>query len=201
MAPLGARRPWVAAERTLAKRSKRWVTSSHARHFQQVSLSALLGVLGCFPLPLWSQDSVPIVSQTSASNCGIAALTMLLRSKAGVVTSVGSLDALAATLIDPTSRTHRSRGYSVGELQMLSRAYGHSLIARKVTLTDLFNLSFPVIAWVDTGNGGHFTVVEGLADDQILMADPTRGHVRLSRAAWTSVWLKGQVGIVLTLAS
>lgn len=91
-----------------------------------------------------------------------------------MVTSVGSLDALAATLIDPTSRTHRSRGYSVGELQMLSQAYGHSLIARKLTLTDLFNLSFPVIAWIDTGNGGHFTVVEGLVDDQILMADPTR---------------------------
>ena len=172
-----------------------------ANSLRRVGLSTLLGVLACLPFPIWSQERLPIIMQTSASNCGIAALAMLLESRTGVVTSVRSLDALAATLIDPSSKTHRSQGYSVSELQTLSEAHGHALVARKLTSTDFFNLSFPVMAWIDTGNGGHFTVVEGLLDDHILVADPTRGHVRLSRAAWASVWLTGQVGIALILAS
>ena len=74
-----------------------------------------------------------VIRQTSAIDCGLAALAMLLRDKASITTSVAALDNLAAVLVDPTTARHRREGYSVSELQTLTAAFTHSLQARNLT--------------------------------------------------------------------
>lgn len=143
----------------------------------------------------------PVVSQTSDTDCGLAALTMLLRREASVFTSIAALDMLAAVLIDPTSKRHRSEGYSVRELQTLARAFGYRLVAMRMTLDSFYAGSFPIMAWIDVGDGGHFTLVERVDKGAVVLADPTRGRVSLNQNAWREIWLKDLSGIILRLTA
>ena len=122
----------------------------------------------------------PVIRQTSSIDCGLAALAMLLRDKASITTSVTALDNLAAVLVDPTTSRHRREGYSVSELQTLTGAFTHSLHARNLTLEQFYTRSFPLIAWIDSGHGGHFTLVEGATATSISLADPTRGRLSIA---------------------
>ena len=142
---------------------------------------------------------LPVIRQTSSIDCGLAALAMLLRDKASITTSVAALDSLAAVLIDPMTARHRREGYSFSELQTLAGAFAHSLKARNLTLEALYASSFPLIAWIDPGNGGHFTLVEEVTATSIALADPTRGRLAIPFKAWRELWLQETTGIVLVL--
>jgi len=142
---------------------------------------------------------LPVIRQTSSIDCGLAALAMLLRDKASITTSVAALDNLAAVLVDPTTARHRREGYSVSELQTLAGAFAHSLKARNLTLEAFYTSSFPLIAWIDPGNGGHFTLVEEVTATSIALADPTRGRLTIPSKTWRELWLQETTGIVLEL--
>ena len=142
---------------------------------------------------------LPVIRQTSSIDCGLAALAMLLRDKASITTSVAALDNLAAVLVDPTTARHRRDGYSVSELQTLAGAFAHLLKARNVTLEGFYTSSFPLIAWIDLGNGGHFTLVEEVTATSIALADPTRGRLAIPSKTWRELWLQETTGIVLEL--
>ena len=142
---------------------------------------------------------LPVIRQTSSIDCGLAALAMLLRDKASITTSVAALDNLAAVLVDPTTARHRREGYSVSELQTLAGAFAHSLKARNLTLEAFYTSSFPLIAWIDPGNGGHFTLVEEVTATSIVLADPTRGRLAIPPHIWHELWLQETTGIVLEL--
>ena len=142
---------------------------------------------------------LPVIRQTSSIDCGLAALAMLLRDKASITTSVAALDNLAAVLVDPTTARHRRDGYSVSELQTLAGAFAHSLKARNLTLEAFYTSSFPLIAWIDLGNGGHFTLVEEVTATSIALADPTRGRLAIPSKTWRELWLQETTGIVLEL--
>jgi len=142
---------------------------------------------------------LPVIRQTSPIDCGLAALAMLLRDKASITTSVAALDSLAAVLVDPMTARHRREGYSVSELQTLAGAFAHSLKARNLTLEAFYTSSFPLIAWIDSGNGGHFTLVEEVTATSIALADPTRGRLAIPSNTWRELWLQETTGIVLEL--
>ena len=124
---------------------------------------------------------------------------MLLRDKVSIIASVAALDNLAAVLVDPTTARHRREGYSVSELQTLAGAFAHSLQARNLTLEAFYKRSFPLIAWIDPGNGGHFTLVEELTPTSIALVDPTRGRLAIRPQTWRELWLRETTGIVLEL--
>ena len=142
---------------------------------------------------------LPVIRQTSSIDCGLAALAMLLRDKASITTSVAALDNLAAVLVDPTTARHRREGYSVSELQTLAGAFAHTLPARNLTLEAFYKSSFPLIAWINPGNGGHFTLVEEVTATSIALADPTRGRLAIPPQTWRELWRQETTGIVLEL--
>ena len=142
---------------------------------------------------------LPVIRQTSSIDCGLAALAMLLRDKVSIIASVAALDNLAAVLVDPTTARHRREGYSVSELQTLAGAFAHSLQARNLTLEAFYKRSFPLIAWIDPGNGGHFTLVGEVTPKSIALADPTRGRLAIRPQTWRELWLRETTGIVLEL--
>ena len=142
---------------------------------------------------------LPDIRQTSSIDSGRAALAMLLRDKVSITTSVAALDNLAAVLVDPMTARHRREGYSVSELQTLAGAFAHSLQARNLTLEAFYKRSFPLIAWIDPGNGGHFALVEEVTPKSIALADPTRGRLAIRPQTWRELWLHETTGIVLEL--
>ena len=124
---------------------------------------------------------------------------MLLRDKASITTSVGALDNLAGVLVDPTTVRHRKEGYSVGELQTLTGAFAHSLKALNITLEQFCTLSFPLIACIELGNGGRFTLVEVVIATSVILADPSRGRLSIAPDRWRELWLQETTRIVLAL--
>ena len=112
---------------------------------------------------------------------------------------MAALDNLAAVLIDPTTARHRRDGYSVSELQTLAGAFAYSLQARNLTLEAFYKRSFPLIAWIDPGNGGHFTLVEEVTGTSIALAVPSRGRLEIPPQCWRELWLQETKGIVLEL--
>ena len=143
------------------------------------------------------QQKVPLILQTNASNCGLASLAMLLSYYSQKPVSLASLERTAAILLSARSKTWKTEGYSVGELQSLARAYGMSIRAARIGAAELQSLTFPLLAWIDFGSNGHFTVVQSFEDGEAFLADPTRGYLRLGKAMWDRLWLKGDTGIIL----
>ena len=143
------------------------------------------------------QQKVPLILQTNASNCGLASLAMLLSYYSQKPVSLASLERTAAILLSARSNTWKTEGYSVGELQSLARAYGMSISAARMGAAELQSLTFPLLAWIDFGSNGHFTVVQSFEDGEAFLADPTRGYLRLGKAIWDRLWLKGDTGIIL----
>lgn len=149
------------------------------------------------PEHIQSKPSVPLILQTNASNCGLASLAMLLSFYSETSVSLAKLERTAATLLNASSQSWKDEGYSVGELQSLARAYGISIRAARVGAGELPSLSFPLLAWVDLGSNGHFTVVQSVERGKVYLADPTRGYLKLGKTLWERLWLKGATGIVL----
>lgn len=141
---------------------------------------------------------LPLILQSTPYNCGLAALAMLLSYTSDSPVSLESLERTAAVLLNKSSQRWLAEGYSVGELQTLARAYGVSIRAGRVTTAELATFKLPLLAWIDIGGNGHFTVVQSWSNQVISLADPTQGYLRLSKTMWERLWLKGATGIVLS---
>ena len=111
--------------------------------------------------------------------------------------SLESLERAAATLLNASSARWKSEGFSVGELKSLASAYGITIQAARIDAAKLQTLNFPLLAWIDPGSGGHFTVIQSFEGGEVSLADPTRGYFRIGKALWDHLWLKGATGIVL----
>ena len=146
-----------------------------------------------------TQQKVPLTLQTNSSNCGLASLAMLLSYYSQKPVSLASLERTAAILLSASFNRWKTEGYSVGELKTLASAYGMSLRAARIGPAELQSLTFPLLAWVNLGSNGHFTVVQSFEGGEASLADPTRGYLRLGKATWDRLWLKGATGIVLFL--
>ena len=143
------------------------------------------------------QQKVPLILQSNASNCGLASLAMLLSHYLQKPISLASLERTATILLSASSQRWKTEGYSIGELRSLASAYGISLRAARIGAAELQSLTFPLLAWIDLGSDGHFTVVKSFEGGEASLADPTRGYLRLGKAMWERLWLKGATGIVL----
>ena len=145
------------------------------------------------------KQKVPLILQTNPSNCGLASLAMLLSYYLEVPISLESLERTATTLLNASSARWKSEGFSVGELQSLASAYGITIQAARIDAAKLQTLNFPLLAWIDPGSGGHFTVIQSFEGGEVSLADPTRGYLRIGKAMWDRLWLKGATGIALMI--
>ena len=143
------------------------------------------------------KKKVPLILQSNASNCGLASLAMLLSYYSQKPVSLASLERTATILLSASFQRWKTEGYSIGELRSLASAYGISLRAARIGAAELQSLTFPLVAWIDLGSDGHFTVVQSFEGGEAFLADPTRGYLRLGKAMWERLWLKGATGIVL----
>ena len=143
------------------------------------------------------KQKVPLILQTNPSNCGLASLAMLLSYYLEAPISLASLERAATTLLNASSARWKSEGFSVGELQYLARAHGITIQAARIDAAKLQTLNFPLLAWIDPGSGGHFTVIQSFEGGEVSLVDPTRGYFRIGKALWDRLWLKGATGIVL----
>ena len=122
-----------------------------------------------------------VIRQRGRSDCGAAALRMIL-DHYGIEGS--SLDELEAAL-----RT-RSNGTSLLALKRVAAERGLSSQGLRLNVEGLSQVPMPVIAHV---HRSHFVVVRR-AGDQLVVDDPAIGRLRMSATAFSRAW----DGIILT---
>jgi ATP-binding cassette subfamily B protein RaxB len=121
-------------------------------------------VSGQLDLALFRRRRVRLVRQTEASECGLAALTM-----------VANYHGLAADLATVRRRFQPSlRGAALKTLISVADALGFNSRAAKVPLDQIGNLQLPaVLHW----NLNHYVVLEEVRRGRVLIHDP-EGHSR-----------------------
>jgi len=125
-----------------------------------------------------------MVLQSTAYTCGPAALATLLKMMGG-----GDNYYQQITEIAQTNQT----GTSMLALKQSAEALGYEAAGYRMNIADLVT-SGPVAAHVEIEGSPHFTVVTGIADGFVYMADPTLGRVAMPveqfMAAWSGAVLK-----------
>ena len=122
-----------------------------------------------------------IVRQRGQSDCGAAALKMVLDYYGVGDASLEDLE--AATRIGPD-------GTSLLALKHVAEQRGLTGQGLRLSVGHLKDVSMPAIAHV---HGDHFVVVRSATDD-VIVDDPSIGRLRMSAAAFNRAW----DGIVLT---
>ena len=124
---------------------------------------------------------VPVVLQMEAAECGAASLAMILG-------YYGRYEEL--TVLRRACGTTRD-GSRLSHVMKAAEAYGLETDARRAG-AELKGIRLPAIVF---WNNNHFLVAERMTDSAVLLCDPARGRVRVSREEFA----EGFSGVVLQL--
>ncbi|ATD65745.1 peptidase C39 [Neisseria weixii] len=116
-----------------------------------------------------------IVKQDLDFSCGTASVATLLNNFYGQkLTEEEVLEKMDKT---------RERASFEDMQRILPEAKGYAL-----TFEQLTALKIPVIVYLKYRKDDHFSVLRGVSDDTVLLADPSLGHVSMSRAQFLDAW-------------
>ena len=144
------------------------------------SCAAMLSSIGSRPAQC---DTRWVVTQSTPSDCGPAALATLLHYYCDVATS-------EAELVRLTGANARI-GTTFLKLQQATEAKGGTADSFRMTLPTLQEQlkAYPMPVIVRTmGPEPHFSVLLGWDGDRVLLADPAHGNIILSQSAFLKRW-------------
>jgi len=84
-------------------------------------------------------------------------------------------------------------GFSLLEMKTYLESIGYHADGFRVSLDKVARVGVPVIVLIETRGYKHFVVIKGLQDDRVLVGDPARGVVVMTRAAFMQLWKDGIV--------
>jgi len=120
-------------------------------------------------------DSEGVVLQTRNYTCGPAALATLLQ-RLGVNTTEDELAKLAGTTED---------GTTMQGLVEAARAKGVNATGMKLNISELRE---NMIAYTINDGTGHYTVINGITNDTVKLADPSLGNIEMNIEKFTEIY-------------
>lgn len=120
-----------------------------------------------------------IVKQDLDYSCGAASVATLLNNFYGQkLTEEQVLDKMDKT---------RERA-SFADMQRILPKWGFEAKGYALSFEQLAQLKIPVIVYLKYRKDDHFSVLRGVSQDTVLLADPSLGHVSMSRAQFLDAW-------------
>ncbi|WP_165087849.1 C39 family peptidase [Neisseria yangbaofengii] len=120
-----------------------------------------------------------IVKQDLDFSCGAASVATLLNNFYGQkLTEEEVLEKMDKT---------RERA-SFDDMQRIMPDFGFEAKGYALTFEQLTALKIPVIVYLKYRKDDHFSVLRGVSDDTVLLADPSLGHISMSRAQFLEAW-------------
>ncbi len=133
-----------------------------------------------------------VVGQINDRSCGIASLLTILhfhyRDMRYDERKMISLFLDNATSAE--TETVTKKGFSFLEISKLARLIGYETRIKLLSFEELKKVvSFvPVIVYLEIGERAHFAVVRGISNDEVWLADPSRGNVIYSSLQFMHEW-------------
>ena len=137
-----------------------------------------------------------VIKQQEDYSCGAAALATLMIYYFGDHTSEKEiLDRLEARLTEEEKQNRALRGFSLLDLKQVAEEKGYRAAGFHLTMSQLAQVTAPVIIYIEPFGYKHFAVYRGMKQDRIYIADPSRGNLRMSIGRFLDEWS----GIVFVL--
>ena len=123
-----------------------------------------------------------IVKQHYDFSCGAASIATLLNRQYGLTYSEKEILELLSKEAQETWKA------SFADMQKIMPSLGFRAEGYAVSFEQLQQLRAPVIVYLRYRNNDHFSVLYGIDGETVLLADPSLGHVSLSRAQFLDAW-------------
>ncbi len=138
----------------------------------------------------WKQlNEQNVIMQRFDYSCGAASLATLMKYYFNDdVSEQELLDYIKETFSNKEYARIEEDGLSFLELEKVSRSLGYQSASVRLKLPALLELSGPVIVFVNTKQYKHFAVLRGIKEDQVFLADPSRGNIQLSVQEFIKEW-------------
>lgn len=127
--------------------------------------------------------------QSRDYSCGSAALATLMRyyfgddkTEADILTNI--LDSLTAEGIEK----RKKNGLTMLDLKLCAERMGYQAVGVKLDLATLAELKGPVLIHVSKRGFNHFAVLREVRDDEVYLADPRRGNLKLRLWRFVKEW-------------
>ena len=123
-----------------------------------------------------------IVKQDYDFSCGAASIATLLNRQYGLTYSEKEILELLSKEAQETWKA------SFADMQKIMPSLGFRAEGYAVSFEQLQQLRAPVIVYLRYRNNDHFSVLYGIDGETVLLADPSLGHVSLSRTQFLDAW-------------
>jgi predicted double-glycine peptidase len=119
-------------------------------------------------------------------SCGSAALATLLTHHYGSpITEQAVFEEMFAR---GDQQKIQREGFSLLDMKKFLQARGYTADGFNEPLDKLVEARIPAIVLVNENGYQHFVVVKGVKDGRVLLGDPAKGTVALSRVAFETIW-------------
>ena len=130
-----------------------------------------------------------IVMQSSDYSCGAAAVaTLLTYYFDDPVAETAIMESVLKGLPAADQKDRKKQGFSLLDLADYVTARGYESAAFRLTLGQLQKVHLPALVHLSVGGDRHFVVLTKIRGDQIYLADPSRGNMRLPVDDFASEW-------------
>jgi predicted double-glycine peptidase len=132
-----------------------------------------------------------IVMQRRDYSCGAAALATMARHYLGdPVTEDYFLNHLD-TILTPAEVVDRIKnGLALADLRKVADKTGYEAVVTKLSFQQLAEAKVPLLVGIDEDGFKHFVVYRGTNFRWVFLADPIRGHIRMTPRQFVCVWQK-----------
>jgi len=135
--------------------------------------------------------------QSSDYSCGAAAVaTLLTYYFDDPVAEPAVMDAVLKSLPAADQKDRKKQGFSLLDLADYVTARGYESAGFRLTLGQLQKVQLPVLVHLSVLGDRHFVVLTKIRGDQIYLADPSRGNLRLPVDDFASEWTN--IALVVT---
>ncbi len=127
-----------------------------------------------------------VIRQQYDFSCGSAAVATLLSFHYD--RNIDEADVFESMFRAGNQQKIRAEGFSMLDMKNYLDSLGLKSDGFRMNLDQLADIGVPAIALVNTNGYRHFVVVRGLRDDDVLLADPAIGSIKISRDQFQSIW-------------
>jgi predicted double-glycine peptidase len=132
-----------------------------------------------------------IVMQRRDYSCGAAALATMVRYYLGdPVDEDFFLNRLDAILTPQEVADRIQNGLALADLRRVADKTGYEAVVTRLSFDKLAEAKVPLLVGIDEDDFKHFVVYRGTNYRWVYLADPIRGHIRVTPGHFVCIWQK-----------
>jgi len=139
-----------------------------------------------------------VVMQKYDFSCGMSSLLTLFKYYFGddSLEERKMLSDFIESLSEEKQKEVIEKGLSILDLKLLSESLGYQVYAVKLKEESLLKIDRPMLVYLETKDYKHFSVLRGVKNDTVFLADPSMGKTRMSIPVFLDMW-KGKIAVFL----